>query len=576
MHIDKRLIKYIKNLKVSLFLTLVFSLLTAFTIIANAHLLSDVIDKVFLKNYKLENVNELLIILILLSVGRALFNWSEQNFANKIASQIKDILRNKITSHLFKLGPIQLKAEKTGEISNTLLEGLEKIDIYFSRFIPQLLLSALIPIMILIFIFPIDALSGTIFLVTAPLIPLFMILIGSEAEKLNRKQWKILNIMSSYFFDVIQNLRTIKIFGRTSDIIDKIKIVSSSFRKSSMKVLRIAFLSALILELLSTISIAIISVEIGIRLMKGLIDFKDALFILILAPEFYNPIRQLGARYHAGMEGIAASEKIFALLESKPQIIVKDTEIYQLDKKFNKIIFSNVSFSYDNSANVLDNVTFTLKENTHTALVGTSGSGKSTILNLLLTHIYPSKGEIYYDDKNLSQINKKEWLKKISWIPQKPYLFNTSIKENLLLAKPKATEHELNSALQNANISKFVNSLANGIESVVGENAMKISGGEAQRIAIARAFLKDTSILLLDEPTSNLDPETEIDLIKSLTGLIKNKTVLTIAHRLSTIINADNIIVIDKGKILAQGLHEELLVKCNDYKKLVDKYKGAA
>ncbi len=574
MHVDKRLIKLAHNYRLTASISILSDLFAAFLTIAQAFYLSMIIDSVFLRSKSLNDVSNLIFILILVSVLKSLFIWLGQNSANKLAVNIKSNLRQKLTRHIFKLGPSYTKGEKSGEITNTVFNGIEKLEAYFSQFLPQLFLSALIPLLILIIVFPVDLLTGVVFLVTAPLIPVFMILIGKIAESMNRKQWKILNLMSGYFLDVIQGLATIKLFGRQRDIRKKIELVSDSFRISTMKVLRIAFLSALVLEILSTISIAIVAVEIGLRLLHGNLEFRQALFILILAPEFYLPLRQLGARYHAGMEGVSAAESIFKILKEPVKISSgKNTFNPGLAKNI-KVEFQNVSFSYNNTKEAVKNLSFTLNPGTVTALVGKSGSGKTTTANLLLKFIENSTGKIIVNGMDLKTLSRNDWLKFVTWIPQNPYLFHESIKYNLQLAKPGATEEEIIDAARKADIHNFINSLAYGYETIVGERGARLSGGQAQRIALARAFLKNSPLIILDEPTANLDPQTELRLLRNIEMLTKNKTVLMIAHRLNTIKKADSILVYSNGEIVESGNYNELIELNGYFTKLIKSYSG--
>ncbi len=572
MHIDKRLLRLTIPVKQNLILTVIFGLLVAMAVIGEAYLISEVINNIFLQGSSLLLVQNIIFLIIGFSLLKFIFTWAEQSFANKVATYVKNKIRKDISDYIFKLGPNYTKSERTGDIANTLINGVEKLDAYFSQFLPQLFLSALVPIFILFFVFPIDLLSGVVFLLTAPLIPLFMIFIGSVAEKLNKKQWKSLSLMSAYFLDVIQGLTTIKLFGRTDHVLNKVGIISELFRKSTMKVLRIAFLSALVLEMFSTISIAIIAVEIGLRLMNGHLEFQPALFILILAPEFYNPIRQLGTKYHAGMEGIAAAHSIYKILETP--IPYPETNKSLIDFNFNKITFQNVHFSYEDNQEALSGISFSIKPKTITALVGESGSGKTTTINLLLKFLEPTQGNIFFDDIKLNEINRDDWLKHIGWISQNPYLFHASIKENILIAKEDATNDELLTALKLAKLDKLIDNLPNGPDTIVGERGTRLSGGEAQRVALARAFLKDAPILILDEPTANLDPTTESEMIESINKLTKNRTVVMIAHRLNTIKKADNILVFSKGKIIESGNHEKLVKNNSFYANLLKKYRG--
>lgn len=555
MHINKKLLEFLRPQKkvfgFSILLGLGIGILTA----VQAYILSDIISLVFLSNNSLSDVQNSILALLLITIGKSAIQWGEKYYSSKTSALIKENLRRKLQKKFFELGPNYFKSKKTGDYTNTIINGVDKIDIYFSQFLPQLFISLLVPVAFLIIVFPIDLLSGIIFLITAPLIIIFMVLIGSYAEEKSKEKWKSLGIMSGYFLDVLQGLHTIKIFGRTSHIFNKIKIVSQNFKESTLKILRIAFLSALVLELFSTISIAIIAVEIGIRLLYQDITFQPALFILILAPEFYNPIRQLGTRYHAGLEGINAAESIFNIF-AEPKLTCKNNQNFLFE--FGDITFTEISFSYGDKE-ILNDISFTISEGSQTALIGASGAGKSTITNLLIKFIEPHNGKISVNGIDLDSISREEWLKNVSWVNQSPYLFHSTIKENLLLARPDATQIELEESLSKANLLDFVKDLPEGMNTSIGEQGVRLSGGEAQRIALARAFLKDSYLLVIDEPTVNLDPQTEFKIIESINELVRNKTVLMIAHRLNSIKNSDNIIVLNNGRITEQGNHEQLI-----------------
>jgi ATP-binding cassette subfamily C protein CydD len=334
-----------------------------------------------------------------------------------------------------------------------------------------------------------------------------------------------------------------------------------------MKVLRVAFLSALVLEILASISTAIIAVEIGLRLLYKTFDFQSAMFILILAPEFYLPLRRLGSQFHTGQESVAAAQKLYEILDQPIQITENDSKKINTTHDF--ITFENVTFKYDETApNAIENINFKLKKGKFTALVGHSGSGKSTIVNLLLKFITPTSGQILLDGEDFSAISTENWRKNISIIPQKPYIFHASFKDNIDIGRIYKPEQIIEAA-RSAFIHDFIESLPNGYDTIVGEQGTKLSGGQIQRIALARAFLRDSEILILDEPTSNLDPHAENMIFEALQNLTKNKTVLAIAHRLKTIQTADNIIVLNQGKIEESGIHSELIEKKSTYFKLV-------
>ncbi len=572
MNIDKNLLKLTSETKSSLIFSIISGVLaSAFTIIL-AYFLSKSINKVFLENKSLEEVSKFLIIFLIAAILKAFFIWYEKSKIDIVVGNIKTNLREVINAKLFQDKGRLLSNKKSGEISNSIIKGVELLDSYFSEYLPQLFLSALTPILILIFVFPIDILSGIVFVVTAPLIPLLMYLIGSSAEELNRKQWKLLSRMSGHFLDVLQGILTLKIFNRAKEEIKRIEEISTSFKTATMKVLKIAFLSALVLELLSTISIAIIAVEIGLRLMNGNMEFESALFVLILAPEFYLPLRQLGTRYHSGLEGVSAFKSIEKILNL--EVEKQQYEIQKLKFPINKIEFENVSFSYPSRDSIaLKNISFTIRRNETVAIVGESGSGKSTIINLLMRFIKPGSGKILLDENNLNEVSDVEWYSKVSWIPQTSHIFHKSIYDNIAIAKEDATDEEIIAVAKKALIHNSITKLKNQYQTLLGERGSTLSGGEIQRISFARMFLKNSTILFMDEPTSSIDSIYEKELIHNFDEFSKNKTVVIVAHRLNTIINADKIIVMDKGNLVGVGSHAELIENNEKYKNLYNTFK---
>lgn len=572
MNVDKNLLKLTSETKTSFVISIISGFAASIFTILLAYFLSKSINQIFLENKTISDVTNYLFYFMIAAFLKAFFIWYEKNRINLVVGNVKNNLRKEINKTLFEDQGAILSNKKSGEISNTLIKGIEVLDTYFSEYLPQLFLSALTPILILIFVFPIDIISGLVFLFTAPLIPLLMYLIGSSAEELNRKQWKSLSRMSGHFLDVLQGITTLKIFNRAKDEIKRIDEISNSFRLATMKVLKIAFLSALILELLSTLSIAIIAVEIGLRLMHGNMEFESALFVLILAPEFYLPLRQLGSRYHAGLEGLAAFKSIQKFLVIKT---ADDNNVFE-KKHFQNgnIEFRNINFSFKNRENkTLHDLSFRFDEGKTTAIVGESGSGKSTILNLLMQFLEPESGEILINKIDLKNISKEEWYKNVSWVSQSPHIFRKSIYENIAIVKDHASENEIIEAAKNAFIHDSIIKLNEGYKTIVGERGASLSGGEIQRISIARAFLKNAPILIFDEPTSSIDSIYETEILSSIKKLTENKTVIIVAHRLNTILNSDKIIVLEKGKIIGEGLHENLLVENKIYQNLFNTFK---
>ncbi|OGV19513.1 MAG: thiol reductant ABC exporter subunit CydD [Lentisphaerae bacterium GWF2_38_69] len=476
---------------------------------------------------------------ILKGIGIFLSNYFESNAALKL----KEAERKNIISRFFRIFPGSTETELISLLNNQ----FESLETYYGEYLPSVYLSIFSPLIFLIAIFISDIYSGIILLVTAPLIPLFMFLIGNKAKSMTDKQWHILGRLSYYFLDTLQGITTLKVFGRSKDRIKKISEITEEFRISTIKILRIAFVSSLTIELVSTLSIAIAAVSIGIRLLNGKIEYFNAIFILILAPEFYYPLRKLAAKFHAGLEGKIIKEKIHILLkndmsddersnyESFPGLINRVEQIFPLK-------LENLDFSYEKNKKIIKNFSLEVTERQTIGIKGKSGSGKSTLINLITGLLEPESGNILFNARKLC---KKELASIFGWVPQNPYIFNKSIKKNILIGREIATESQIEMALRISCLEEFVSSLHNGIETVVGERGMNLSAGQIQKIAIARAVIKDAPILILDEATSSIDILCEEELVFRLREYSKLKTVIFAAHRGGVFKNADKIVDLD-------------------------------
>lgn len=559
MNINHRLLDEARHARKVLILSIILGLIGGILSVLQARQISRVISQVFLEGKTLESVAVLLLIILVIIVLRAGFVWVSEMSAGAAASKIKQGLRQQILTHIQSLGPAYLRGEagesgtQTGELVNLVTEGIDSLEIYFSQYLPQIALAALIPLTILIFVFPTDALSGIVLLITAPLIPIFMYLIGSTAEALTRKQWQGLSRMSAFFLDVLQGLTTLKTLSRSREQTDVIKKVSEHYRQTTMGVLKVTFLSALVLELVATLGTALVAVEIGIRLIYGKVDFEQAFFILLLAPEFYLQLRLLGTRFHAGMAGVEAAHRIFRILDlpivDNVQLPVTPDSSQARINHPPHILFKNVGYAYSNKPPAIDNVSIEIPPEKMTAIAGQSGSGKTTLTWLLLGFLQPQNGEIIVDGRSLNEIPVKEWHANLAWVPQNPYLFDDTIAANIKLAKPGAIQSEIEHAARLAHADEFILDLPSGYETRIGERGLRLSVGQAQRIALARAFLKDAPLLILDEATSHLDPETDALLQDSFQQLIQNRTVLVIAHHRATLAKADQVIILSHGRV---------------------------
>ncbi len=586
MNLDPRLVRETKNARAALLLTVALGWGAGAVTVLQARYISRIVSGVFLEGWTLVEVQPLIIALLVLALARAGLLWGGEVAAFEVAGRVKTGLRQRLFTHLMALGPAYTRGERSGELSNTLVEGIEALEAYLSQYLPQLALAALVPLTILSFVFPLDVLSGFVLLVTAPLIPLFMVLIGSLADALTQRQWTLLSRLSAHFLDVLQGLTTLKMFGRSREQVAVIARVSDQFRDATMGVLRVAFLSALVLEMVATISTAIVAVEVGLRLLYAQLSFEQALFVLILAPEFYLPLRLLGTRFHAGVAGVTAAHRVFQVLETVPtanrgrQTAGRETDAVSgqpsaVRQDPSVIIFDSVHYAYDNGDRAaLNGVSLKVRAAQKVALVGPSGAGKSTIAFLLLRFIEPTAGTITVDGRSLSEIPAAAWRERVAWVPQNPYLFHATIAENIALARPFASQAEIVRAAQQACAHSFVEALPDKYDTVIGERGARLSGGEAQRIALARAFLKDAPIIILDEATSNLDPDTEDELQAAIARLVQEKMVLVIAHRLATALSADQIVVLDQGRVVERGTHATLARQNGLYHKLVTSYAG--
>ncbi len=567
MNIDRRLFQLLKEERTPFIVSIISGILAAVMLVLQAFYLSSVIDSAFIQKSGVERLILPLGLFALFSTLRMAFNWFSHTEANRGTLIIREKVFTRLTSTVGALGPVYAKSVQSGRLSTTLLKGVEALDAYYSQYIPQIFFALFTPLLIAGTIMPNDPISGGILLGTAPLIPLFMILIGKSATAMTEKQWKTMSRMSGFFLDVLQGLPTLKLFAQSKRQHEAIEKSGESFRHATMRVLKVAFLSSLTLELVGTIGMAIIAIGIGLRLMSGKLTFQHAFFVLILTPDFYLPLRQLGTKFHAGMEGVSASKEIFAILDqSNPAPPQKSAFAVQESAGKRPILFTDVSYTYPGGSQpALEGINATIPAGKTTAIIGLSGAGKSTLINLLLRFQEPGKGGITIDSNPIHAIPLEEWHKQISWVPQHPYLFNATLRENILLAKPEASAVEMKIALEKTGLTTFVSTLPDGLETMIGEEGARLSGGEAQRVALARAFLKNAPLLVLDEPTSHTDPELEAALRSSIQELMRGRTTVIIAHRLETIRSAEQIIVVSHGKITQCGTHEELMANGGFY-----------
>jgi ATP-binding cassette subfamily C protein CydD len=550
--------------------TIVLGTLAAIATIAQMTLLSEIVNAVFLADKGFAQVLPLLALLLAAITLRASLLWGREVSAQRGAVRLKTSLRERLFAHLLQLGPAWSSGERTGELVAVVNEGIERLDGYISRYLPQVVLSVVIPLLIIIVILSVDWFSAVLLLITGPIIPLLMALVGSYTEKHIQAQWTTLSRMSGHFLDVMQGLTTLKLFGRSQAQQESIARISNQFRDKTLRVLRYAFLSGAVLEFMTAMAIGLIATTLGVRLLNSGITFDRAFLVLLLTPEFYRPLQDLGVQYHAAMEGKASAQRIFELLET-PSLVRERAAVEEaIPAGPVTIDITDLSYTYPEKMKpALDHVTLSLPANTCTALVGRSGAGKSTLVNLLMRFMDATSGAISANGLPITALSPDTWRECVALVSQRPYLFYGTVRDNIRLARPQANDNEVIQAATLAGVTAFIDELPHGFDTQVGEQGMQLSAGQAQRVAIARAILKNAPILILDEPTSSLDPDSEALIRQSLTTLMRDRTVLVIAHRYNTIAQVDRVAVLEDGRLVEVGAADVLMVSDGAYARLL-------
>ena len=544
-------------------------------LIAQAWLLAQTLNAVLFKQASLSEVWPWLGGLLLLFLLRAALLWLSEQVAFQAATQVKLAVRQQLYAKVQRLGAAWLTNERSGDVVNSLSDGVEALEAYYARYTPAMLLMALVPLSILAVVFYFDVWSGLIMLLTAPLIPFFMILIGKGTEKRNQQQWRQLARMSAHFLDVIQGLTTLKLFNASQRETHVIAEVSEQYRQSTMSVLRVAFLSSFALEFLSTVSIALVAVFIGFRLFWGEMNFLSGFFVLLLTPEFYLPLRNMGTQYHARLQAIGAAERMVEILET-PETETPPEESLQALPALFPLQFKQVEVVYNDGRQALNGFDLTIKAGQNIALIGASGAGKTTVLNLLLGFIRPTQGQILLGETDLATVPLAQWREQIAWLPQQAHLFPGSVADNIRLGSAQTSLAAVQQAAQQAYAHDFIQALPHGYDTLIGEGGQGLSGGQIQRIALARVFLKDAPLVILDEATAHLDQQSEQWIQQAIQTLAQTRTVIMIAHRLHTIEQADLIVLMQQGQVVATGTHAQLVNSSAAYQQMLQAYTAEA
>jgi ATP-binding cassette subfamily C protein CydD len=516
-----------------------------------------------------------LIALLAVVAVRAAAAYGGEVAALRAAATVKSQLRRSLADCLQRLGPSWLGRQQPGEITTVATRGLDGLDPYFARYLPQLVLACLVPMAVLATVASADWISAVIIAVTLPLIPVFAALIGLHTRARTRRQWQLLARLGGHFLDVVEGLPTLKVFGRAKRQAEVIADVTAGYRSATMATLRVAFLSALVLELAAAVATALVAVEVGLRLLAGHLGYQTALLVLLLTPEAYLPLRAAGMHFHASMEGAAAAGRVCDIIEMAPapapaggtssgaRGAVRGADgptasDERCDLRHDDITLDAVSLAYPGRDRpALAEVSLTIRPGDQVAVTGPSGAGKSSLLGLLLRFTEPTGGRITAGGIDLARIDAGSWRRQVTWVPQRPYLFAGTAADNIALGQPDASRQDIVRAAGLAGADAFIEALPRGYDTPLGEQALRLSAGQRQRIALARAFLRDAPLLLLDEPTAHLDPIVAGQILAVIQTLMAGRTVILVTHRPAwTGLRAgvDRVLALDHGRLLAPAL----------------------
>ena len=539
--VDTRLLHYARGTRRYLVLAVVLGGVTAGLVLAQAWLIANTISDVVVHHRDMAHVRTPVLLLALVILARSLVAWLGERAAQRASASAKSDLRTALVEQIVRLGPAGIDRERSGGLVVLSTSGIDALDSYFSRYLPQLFLAVIVPITVIVVMLGADWISALIIAVTVPLIPLFMALVGASTKIRMQRQARLLQRLAGHFLDVVAGLPTLKVFGRAKAQVAAVRDITNRYRTATMATLKVAFLSSLILELLATFSVALVAVAVGLRLLGGHVSFATALFVLILAPEAYLPLRLLGTNYHASAEGMKAAEDVFEVLD-RP-VPTRGCRQDVPDPATSSLKIDRLEVCYpDRTLPALRDISLSVEPGEVVAIAGPSGCGKSTLLGVLLGLVPASGGSVTVGGADLADLDPDAWRTRVAWVPQRPHLFARSIADNVRLGRPDATDHEVRSAIADAGLDDVVAGLPLGLATVLGTEGAGLSAGERQRVALARAFLRDAPLLLLDEPTANLDGATEEGVLSAVRRLMVGRTVVMAAHRPSLLAASDRVV----------------------------------
>ncbi|MDO6617968.1 cysteine/glutathione ABC transporter permease/ATP-binding protein CydD [Shewanella sp. 5_MG-2023] len=574
--LEKSLTHWLKSQKSSCGIFLKLAIFTGaangVAIVAQAYLLATILHGVIMLELPMGSFTLQFGALISLILVRAVLAYARERLSFEAGKRLRGDIREAVLNKLTDLGPAFIKGKPAGAWASVVLEQVEDLHDFYAKYLPQMMLAAFIPLIILVAVFPLNWASGLILLATAPLIPMFMILVGMGAADANRKNFSALSRLSGHFMDRLKGISTLKLFHRAEAEVKQIETGSEDFRQRTMSVLRMAFLSSAVLEFFAALSIAVLAVYFGFSYLEHLnfghygvkISLFTGMFVLILAPEFFQPLRDLGTHYHAKAQAIGAAEALVELLEHPNPLKQVDENFSEQTGQLRNTDLSKIVITATDlevltleGKPLLGPISFSIKAGEHIAIVGPSGAGKTSLLNALLGFL-PYRGSLQINAAELSLLDKNYWRSRLAWLGQDPQLFHGSIRDNVSLGNAQLSDAEIMALLQQANIADFVQAHPQGLDAIISDQSAGISVGQAQRIALARALSQPASLFLLDEPTASLDNQSEQLVSAALNQAKLQQTSLMITHRLDQLQDMDNILVIDNGKLVQQGDYKTL------------------
>jgi thiol reductant ABC exporter CydD subunit len=541
--LDRRLLRYAVGVRGYLITLIVATAAVAGLVIAQAQLLASAIAGAFTSGLDLPEMRGTIAALAAVVAARAALAWAIEGLSYRASAGVKSRLRRRLLEHAMGLGPRWLATRRSGELATLATTGLDALDPYFGKYLPQLVLALVIPAAVASRLLAADPLSGVIIVVTLPLIPVFMALVGATTAERTRFRWRALAQLSYHFLDVVAGLQTLKVFGRAKVQADSIRDTTDSYRHATLATLRLTFLSSLVLELAATFSVALVAVSAGLRLASGHLGLRTGLLVLVLAPEAYLPLRQLASNYHASADGLAAASEVFDVLETQAPAAVSASAAAPAPVA---VRIENVSVRYDERhALTPEGAWLKFGAGEVVALAGPSGSGKSTLIAVLLGFVTPDEGRVLIEEPNgergLDELDMRAWRARVAWVPQHPVLRCGTVESNIRLGRPGATREAVARAARSAALREI------GLDTPVGEGGSGLSAGQRRRVAVARALLADRPLLLLDEPTAGLDTAAEAEVLATVRGLAgEGRAVLMVAHRPAVLAAADRVVMLPR------------------------------